>query len=75
MSIVAISLSHVRNEDFAYVKLLQREGFTIKLLGDDHFSFGRASDREQIDRLQGVSAVIAAAERYNQEVITSLPSL
>lgn len=75
MSIVAISLSHVRNEDFTYVKLLQSEGFTIKLLGDDHFSFGRASDREQIDRLQGVSAVIAAAERYNQEVITSLPSL
>ena len=66
---------HVNDEKFTLVHLLEKEGFTVKLIDDDKFSHGKASDEEEIDLLHGAAAVIAAGERYSRQVIESLPDL
>jgi phosphoglycerate dehydrogenase-like enzyme len=55
--------------------LLKGEGFEIRPIDNDHFSHGNASDEEEIELLQGASAVIAAGERYTRKVVESLPDL
>ena len=55
--------------------MLKRAGFEINLIENDRFPRGHASDEEEIELLQGASAVIAAGERYTREVIESLPDL
>jgi phosphoglycerate dehydrogenase-like enzyme len=55
--------------------MLKRAGFEINLIENDRFPRGHASDEEEIELLQGASAVIAAGERYTRKVIESLPDL
>ena len=66
---------HAHNEDVMFIRMLKEEGFAIKLIDHDHFSHGHASDEEEIELLNGASAVIAAGERYSRKVIESLPDL
>jgi len=76
LTTIAINpLSHVSNEEVPFIRMLKGEGFEIKLIDDDRFPHGNASDEEEIELLHAASAVIAAGERYSRKVIESLPDL
>lgn len=76
MTTVAVSgLAQIGNQEAPFIGMLKREGFEIKLINDDRFSHGHASDEKEVELLQGVSAVIAGGERYPRKVIESLPEL
>ena len=55
--------------------ILREAGFDVRDVEDGAFVRGAKSDRETIELLEGVSAVIAMGERYSAEVIGSLPEL
>ena len=58
-----------------HVKLLQENGFDVRLVNDERFALGLTSDEEVIDVLQGASATIAAGTRYTARVLENLPDL
>ena len=57
------------------VRLLQEQGFDLRMIGDDEFGLGLTGDEKVVEVLRGASAVIAAGERYNATVLGSLPAL
>ena len=58
-----------------HVRLLQKNGFDVRLVNDDRFALGLTSDEEVIDFLQGASATIASGTRYTAKVLENLPDL
>ena len=75
LATIAVSTLRVTDEDVTFIHMLKSHGFEVKLVGDSRFSHGHASDVEEIELLRGVSAVVAAGERYPAGVIESLPDL
>lgn len=57
------------------VTLLREHSFEVRMIGNDRFGKGLASDAEQIEILQGADAVIAWGERYPANVLKALPDL
>ena len=57
------------------VQILRDYGFSVGLLGNQDFSDGFSTEEESINLLQGVSAVVAAGERYTENIFSSLPDL
>lgn len=75
LAIVAISHLYDRNDDVTFIRMLKEEGFEVTLISEERFCRGHASDEEAIELLSGVSAIIAAGDRYPSTVIESLPDL
>jgi len=67
--------SMLYDESSRCVQILRDYGFDVRLLGNQEFSDGFSTEEESINLLQGVSAVVAAGERYTENVFSSLPDL
>ena len=76
MPTVAITLSSPTDlQNAKYINMLREHGFGIKVIDDERFARGNATETEEIEVLDGVQAVIAAGERYSRSVIEALPEL
>lgn len=73
--LVVINNKDVRENSQRYARLLRDDGFEVKVEEDNRFIFGTVTDQEIIDRLQGVSAIIAGSNPYSARVIENLPEL
>ena len=66
MPTVAITLSSPTDlQNAKYINMLREHGFGIKVIDDERFARGNATEAEEIEVLDGVQAVIAAGERYS----------
>ena len=59
----------------SHVRMLEENGFEVRMVGDERFSGGLTGDGEVIEVLRGASAVIAHGERYSEVVLENLPDL
>ena len=75
MPSVAISRGRRTGENATCVLLLRDRGFDVRLIEADEFGLGLMGDEKVVEVLQGVSAVIASAERYTAKVLENLPDL
>jgi D-3-phosphoglycerate dehydrogenase len=75
MPIVQISPEAMLHKAAPYVDILRDAGFEIRYPKNPQFARGVCDERETIEELQGVSAVIATAERYSKNVMAALPDL
>jgi D-3-phosphoglycerate dehydrogenase/(S)-sulfolactate dehydrogenase len=75
MPIVQISPEAMLHKAAPYVDILREAGFEVLYPKNPLIARGVCSEQETIDELQGVSAVIATAERYTERVIAALPGL
>ena len=75
MPTVLIGTKREVAETEPHVKLLQENGFEVRVVNDQRFALGLTSDEEVIDVLQGASAVIASGTRYTAKVLENLRDL
>ena len=55
--------------------MLRDQGFDVRLLSNEDFAGGRATEEDSIELLRGATAVVASGELYTQKIMASLPDL
>ena len=75
MPTVVISRGSRMEDTAPCVRLLQEQGFDVRMVGDDEFADGLTGDENALEVLRGASAVIASGERYTARVLENLPDL
>ena len=75
MPVAQIHPEAMQHKAAPYVDILSDAGFEVRYPRNPELARGLCSLEQMLDELRGVSAVIATAEHYTEQVIAALPEL
>ena len=73
--VVLISPETMRDRGGPHVDLLQGAGFEVRYSRDPRLAQGNLSERDTVEELRGVGAVIARGEVFSEGILSALPEL
>ncbi|MCY4353282.1 MAG: phosphoglycerate dehydrogenase [Truepera sp.] len=73
--VVLISPETMRDWEGPHVGLLQGAGFEVRYSRDPRLAQGNLSERDTVEELRGVGAVIARGEVFSDGILSALPEL